>query len=372
MLDLPAQLAGIEPEVRRAIDDVLASGRFILGPKVEELEARLAAYTGSAHAVAVSSGTDALLASLMALGIGPGDEVVTTAMSFFATAEAILRVGARPVFVDVDPLSMNLDVARVAAALTERTRAVIPVHLFGVPVDVDALLAVTEPLGIPVIEDAAQALGSELRGRRVGSLGRLACFSFFPSKTLGALGDGGMVTTSDAGLAARLRRLRAHGASARYVHAQIGGNFRLDALQASVLLAKLPHLERWVAARRANASAYRAALLEASVAGRVGLPVVERSGDRHAWGHFVLRALDRDALALFLGERGIATEVYYPVPLHQQPCVAEPRVRLPEAEAWSREALALPVHPELPDGAATYVAQAIAAFYAGAQASPMR
>ena len=247
-----------------------------------------------------------------------------------------------------------------------------PVHLFGQCAEMDPILALAKERHIPVIEDAAQALGSELRGRRVGSLGRLACFSFFPSKTLGALGDGGMVTTSDAGLAARLRRLRAHGASARYVHAEIGGNFRLDALQASVLLAKLPHLERWVAARRANASAYRAALLEASIVGRVGLPVVERSGDRHAWGHFVLRAADRDALALFLAERGIATEVYYPLPLHLQPCVAEPRTRLPEAEAWSREALALPVHPELPDGAATHVAQAIAAFYAGAQASPMR
>jgi dTDP-4-amino-4,6-dideoxygalactose transaminase len=368
LLDLKAQFVSIEAEVRAQLDEVLASQHFILGPKVEELEARLAAYCGVAHAVGVSSGTDAILLSLMALGIGPGDEVITTPYTFFATVGGIARLGARPVFVDIDAETFNLRADQLAAAVTDRTRAIVPVHLFGRCADLDAILKVARPRGIPVIEDAAQALGSELGGRRAGSLGNAGCFSFFPSKNLGAFGDGGLVTTQDDALARKLRLMRAHGSQPKYFHAVVGGNFRLDGLQAAVLLAKLPHLDDWTRRREANAHRYHQAFAAAGLAaprGPVHLPPLASPGDRMVWNQFVVRVPRRDALLEHLKQRGIQTEIYYPQPMHLQTCFAELGHRagaFPTAEACARDSLALPVYPELAPDAIAYVVETMAGF----------
>jgi dTDP-4-amino-4,6-dideoxygalactose transaminase len=369
LLDLKAQFTSIEAEVRRQIDDVLASQHFILGPKVEALETQVAAYCGTRHAVGVSSGTDALLLALMALGVGPGDEVITTPYTFFATAGCIVRVGARPVFVDIDPGTMNLDLAAVAAAITRRTRAVIPVHLFGRCVDVGALRAQLDPLGLPIIEDAAQALGAESGGVRAGALGTIGCFSFFPSKNLGAFGDAGVVTTNDHQLGGKLKVLRGHGAAPKYFHALVGGNFRLDAIQAAVLLAKFPHLDAWTARRQENAAAYTQLLRAAGLTapgGPVATPPPVPALHRHVFNQYVVRVRDRDGLAAHLKNQGVQTEVYYPRPMHLQACFADlclPAGSFPIAEACALDSLALPVAPETSPAAIAYVVDQIAGFY---------
>jgi len=364
LLDLKAQFAAIEKEVRRAIDGILADQQFILGPAVADFEAAIADYTGTAHAVGVSSGSDALLVALMALGVGPGDEVVTSAYSFFASAGAIARLGARPVFVDIEPDTYNVDAALIEGAITPLTKAVLPVHLFGQCADMSAILAVADRHGLPVVEDAAQAIGAEHRGRRAGAMGKIGCLSFFPSKNLGGFGDGGMVVTGDGALAEKIRVLRGHGAKPKYRHALVGGNFRLDALQAAVLAAKLPHLEEWTEARRENARLYDRKLAAAGLApGQLTTPAV-RPG-RHVFHQYVIRTPRRDALLGHLREQGIGCTVYYPEPLHLQACFLELGYRqgqLPNAEAAARESLAIPLYPELTEAQIDRVVTAMVAF----------
>ena len=365
LLDLRPQYAAIRGEIQAAIERVCASQQFILGPEVEQFERDMAAAIGVRFAVGLSSGTDALLASLMALDVGPGDEVITPTFSFFATAGSVARLGARPVFVDVDRDTLMVTAAAVRAAITSRTRAIIPVHLFGACADMDPLMAVAREAGVPVIEDAAQAVGATYRGRAAGSLGRLGCISFFPSKNLGAFGDGGLVTTDDDSLAARIRRLRNHGAEPKYYHHEIGGNFRLDALQAAILRVKLPHLAHWNACRRAHATHYRELFERAGLLDRLTLPV-EPAEQMHIYHQYVIRVRDRDALRDHLTGHGIGTEVYYPVPLHGQACFAgltPPDRAFPNADAAALEVLALPVYPELSRDQQAYVVETIAAWF---------
>jgi dTDP-4-amino-4,6-dideoxygalactose transaminase len=360
LLDLKAQYADIRPEVDEAVRRVMESTRFIGGPEVSALEEEIARYSQCSHAVACASGTDALLLSLRALEIGPGDEVVTSAYSFFASAGVIANVGATPVFVDIDPRTYNLDPHRLEAAITPRTRAVIAVHLYGQCCDLGAVRAVCEKRQVWLIEDAAQAIGSEWEGRRAGSVGDFGCFSFFPSKNLGAAGDGGMTVTQNAEFAERLRLLRDHGAHPKYYHSRIGTNSRLDALQAAILRVKLRHLDRWSEARARNAELYDR-LFEGS---RVVRPYHDPR-TRHIYNQYVLRFESRDELRQFLAERGIGTEIYYPVPLHLQECFATLGYRpgdLPQAEAAARETLALPIYPELGDDRLRYVAQTVREF----------
>ncbi len=364
LLDLPAQYATIRAEIRAAIDRVCESQRFILGSEVTALEEELAAFCGVRFALGVSSGTDALLMSLMALRIGPGDEVLTTPYSFFATAGVIARLGARPVFVDIDPATFNLDPRAVPACITARTKAILPVHLFGRCVDLDPILAVTKEHRIAVIEDAAQAIGArDNQGRLAGAIGVIGCFSFFPSKNLGAFGDAGMVVTNDEQLAETLRLLRVHGGKTKYSYQMIGGNFRLDALQAAVLRVKLPYLATWTAARRVNAERYRALFAEARLAGHVALPT-DVAG--HIYNQFVVLVPARDRLQTFLQECGIETEIYYPLPLHLQECFLDLGYQegdFPRAESAARAALALPIYPELTEPQQRYVVSQISAFY---------
>lgn len=374
LLDLKAHHDPLEGELLEALTRVLRSQRFILGPEVEALEQAIAAYSGTRFAVGMSSGSDALLAALMALEIGSGDEVITTPYSFFATAGVIARLGATPVFVDIDASSYNIRADRIEAAITPRTRAIIAVHLFGQCADMEPILKIAARYGVRVVEDAAQAIGAEYHdGRRAGSMGDIGCFSFFPSKNLGALGDGGMVVTSDEGLDERLTILRVHGSKPKYYHRVVGGNFRLDALQAAVLRVKLGRLDGWTAQRQANARRYGALFRERGFfGGRVGLPaeMYRDAGVRHGhiFNQFVIRVPDRDRLQAHLRERGIGTEVYYPVPLHLQECFASLGARpgdFPEAERAARETLALPIYPELrPEQQETVVAR-IGEFYGG-------
>ncbi len=336
-LDLRAQYATIGPELETAVRRVLAGGHYIMGEDVAALEHELAGDHDLTHAIGVSSGTDALLAALWAIGIGPGDEVITTAMSFFATAGAIARLGAKPVFADIDPRTFNLDPASAMARLTPRTRAIIPVHLFGRTADMAGLTAA----GVPLVEDAAQAVGAP----NLGKIGKLATLSFFPSKNLGAAGDAGMVLTDDPELADRVRLYRTHGAHPKYIHHVVGANLRMDTLQAAVLRVKRPYLAAWNAARRRHAMAYREGLL-------AGTPLVVLPDDApgHVWHHFVVRAPRRDELRAFLRDREIETEVYYPRPLHLQPCFPGGRIEGDPAgvrTCAAREVLALPVHPDL-------------------------
>jgi dTDP-4-amino-4,6-dideoxygalactose transaminase len=349
LLDLQAQYRPLRDEILSAIARVCDSQRFILGPEVDALERELAAHLEVPEAIAVSSGTDALLVAMMALGIGPGDEVLTSTYSFFATAGCISRLGATPRFVDIDPATFNLDPAAVRAAITPKTRAVIPVHLYGQCADMDPINAAAATGGVTVIEDACQAIGVRYHGRQAGSLGAVACFSFFPSKNLGAFGDAGLVTTSDARLAHEVRLLRNHGAEPKYIHQRIGGNFRLDALQAAVLRVKLPHLERWTDLRRANAARYVGMFQAAGIEGVVTLPV-ERAGCTHIYNQFIVRVPDRDRVRARLTERAIGTEIYYPVPFHLQECFADlgyVRGDFPHAERAADETLALPIYGEL-------------------------
>ena len=352
LLDLEAQYRPLRTDILSAIASVCDTQRFIMGPEVEGLEREIAAQLQVAEAVAVSSGTDALLAVLMALGIGPGDEVITSTYSFFATAGCIVRVGATPVLVDVDPVTANLDPVSVQAALTSRTRAIVPVHLYGLCADMDPILAAARSAGVAVVEDACQAIGATYKGRPAGSMGTAGCLSFFPSKNLGAFGDAGLVTTGDSGLAHEIRLLRNHGAEPKYVHTRIGGNFRMDALQAAVLRVKLPHLPRWTAMRRENAARYEALFAAAGLGRLVSLPVTP-PGYGHIFNQFVVRVQNRDRVRACMTGRGIGTEVYYPVPFHLQECFASlgyGRGDFPHAEAAAASTLALPIYAELTAG----------------------
>ena len=365
LLDLAAQNGPLLPEIREAFDRVARSGQFILGEEVKSFEQEIALFLGVPHALGVSSGTDAILMALMALEVGPGDEVITTPFSFFATAGCIARVGAKAVFVDIDPVTFNLDVTRVEAAVGPRTKAILPVHLFGQPCAPAALAAIAARRNLPVIEDAAQAIGARAARAPVGALGAIGCFSFFPSKNLGAFGDGGLVTTTDEAQAARLRQLRAHGAESKGVHGLVGGNFRLDAVQAAILRVKLPHLNAWAAARRANAALYTERFAEAGLASELLTPprAVEVG---HVWNQYVIRTSKRDGLRAHLTQRGITTEIYYPVPLHLQRCFASlghGEGALPEAERASKEVLALPIFPELGEARIGRIVREVVGFF---------
>jgi dTDP-4-amino-4,6-dideoxygalactose transaminase len=362
LLDLGAQWTAIRDETLAAITRVCDSQRFILGAEVEAFEREIAAAIGVEHAVGMSSGTDALLAALMALGIGPGDEVVTSTYSFFATAGSISRVGARAVLVDIDPVSFNLDPAAVASAMTPRTKAIMPVHLYGQCADMDAIGEIAAKAGVAVIEDAAQAIGSRIGDRQAGTFGASACFSFFPSKNLGAFGDAGLVTTRDAAMANALRLVRNHGAEQQYFHRIVGGNFRIDALQAAVLRVKAPYLPGWTEGRRRNAARYRQLFDAATLTDRVGLPS-ELPGRYHIYNQFIVRVPDRDRVKEALAARQIGTAIYYPVPFHLQECFASLGYRtgeFPHAEAAARETLALPIYPELTEAQQAAVVSALA------------
>jgi dTDP-4-amino-4,6-dideoxygalactose transaminase len=340
-----------------------------MGPEVEALETELARMLGVPHAVAVSSGTDAVLLALMALGISPGDEVITSTYSFFATAGSIVRLGARPVLVDIDPATFNADPAAVADAITARTKAIMPVHLFGLSADMDPILDEASRSGIAVVEDAAQAIGATYKSRPVGSLGAVGCFSFFPSKNLGAFGEAGLLTLRDTTLAERARMLRNHGMQPKYFHHLVGGNFRMDAMQAAVLAVKAPHLYAWTEARRLNARRYRRLFGEAGLDGRVVLPH-EPEDRQHIFNQFVIRTPARDELKRHLDVRGIGNEIYYPVPFHMQPCFAGLGYHpgdFPHAERAAAESLAIPIYGELTVEQQQMVVGAIAEF---AHASP--
>ncbi|MGE3841840.1 MAG: DegT/DnrJ/EryC1/StrS family aminotransferase [Vicinamibacterales bacterium] len=363
LLDLRAQYATIRDDVVAALDRVCESQRFILGEEVDALERELASLLEVGFAVGVSSGTDALIVSMMALGIGSGDDVVTPTYSFFATAGSIARLGARPVFVDIEEDGFNLDTAAAVSAIGPRTRAIVPVHLFGQSADLDALGGASTR--VPIVEDAAQAILARYKDRPVGGLGAFGCFSFFPTKNLGAFGDGGLVSTNDPELAARLRVLRVHGMDPKYVHRAIGGNFRLDAIQAAVLRAKVPHLRAWTDARRHNAERYRALFAEYKLTELVTLPAA-RAETWHTYNQFVIRVADRDALRAHLAAAGVGTEVYYPIPLHLQECFRHLGYRegaFPRAERAARESLALPIYGELTEDQLVAVVDAIARYY---------
>lgn len=364
LLDLKAQYDSIRAEVRASIDRVCDSQHFILGPEVAALEQEVASFCGARFAVGVSSGTDALLAALMAIRIGPGDEVITTTYSFFATAGVISRLGARPVFVDADPRTFNIDPAQAVQRITPQTKAIIPVHLFGRCAEMDPTLDAAHKHGIYVIEDAAQAIGAkDAQGRFAGAMGHAGCFSFFPSKNLGAFGDAGMVITQDEEFAESLRALRIHGGKPKYHHQVVGGNFRLDALQAAILRTKFKYLPSWTERRRQNANRYRRLFDDAGLAERVSLPGDEPG---HIYNQFVIRVPDRDRLQAHLRENGVETEVYYPIPLHLQECFRDLGYRegqFPEAEAACHDSLALPIYPELTEAQQEYVVRQIKEFY---------
>lgn len=364
MLDLRAQYDTIRSEANEAIQRVVESQHFILGPEVEALEQEIAGFCGSEYAIGVSSGTDALLAALMSIQVSPGDEVITTAYSFFATAGVIARVGARPVFVDIDSRSFNIDAAAASEKVNVRTKAIMPVHLFGRPAEMDPILEVAKKKNICVIEDAAQAIGArDKRGRRAGTIGNIGCFSFFPSKNLGAFGDGGMVVTSHTNLAQKLKVLRVHGGEPKYYHHIVGGNFRLDALQAAVLRVKLKYLEKWTEARRINAGRYRAMFQDAGLSAWASVP---EDTEGHIYNQFVVRFPDRNGLKDFLRQEGVETEIYYPVPLHLQTCfrhLGYQEGSFPNAEAAARDSLALPIYPEITEDQQQFIVEKIRDFY---------
>ena len=363
-LDLKAQFASIREEVLAAMTRVMESQQLILGPEVAALEEEIAAAAHSEFAVGCASGSDALLLVLMAYGIGAGDEVITTPFTFVATAGSIARLGARPVFVDIDPASYNLDASRLDAAVSPRTRAILPVHLFGLPADMDPIVKIAQRHNLPVIEDAAQAIGARYRNNPVGSIGQAGCFSFFPSKNLGAAGDGGMIVTNDPPIADRLRLLRQHGSREKYSYELVGMNSRLDALQAAILRVKLKHLGEWASARQRNADRYRALFAEFGLGDAIGVPAVP-DGCVHVYNQFVIRTKRRDELRSALKQRGIPTEIYYPSPLHVQPAFSDlgySSGAFPVAEAACREVLALPIYPELTEGQQRTIVESIATF----------
>jgi len=365
LLDLRTQYAAIRSEVEAAIGEVCESQRFILGETVERFERAVAAYCGVRHAIGVSSGTDALLAALMVLGVGPGDEVICPPFTFFATAGTVARLGARPVFADIEPSTFNIDTSKLDSAITKRTKAIIPVDLFGQPAEMETIAAIARKRGVPVVEDAAQAIGAEHRGRKLGSFAELTCLSFFPTKNLGGFGDGGMILTDDEKLAKACRMTRVHGGETEYHHATVGGNFRLDALQAAVLSVKLKHLDRWIEARRRRAARYNDLLADGGVTTPVELPQ-----NKHTYHQYTIRleAGRRDGLQQQLRDAGVATKVYYPVCLHQQPCFAGLGYRagdFPAAEKAAAEVLSLPMYAELTEEMQRHVAHAVARFMRG-------
>jgi dTDP-4-amino-4,6-dideoxygalactose transaminase len=363
MLDLAAQYRDHKQELDQAVARVIESQHFINGPEVAQLEAEIARYSGAKHGIGVTSGSDALLVGLMALGIEAGDEVITTPYTFFATVGAITRLGARPVFVDIDPVTFNIDAHAIEAAVTPRTKCIIPVHLFGQCADMDPILAVAKKHNLAVIEDAAQAIGSEYKGRRAGSMGTMGCFSFFPSKNLGCFGDGGAITTNDSALAEKLMLLRNHGAKPKYFHKVVGGNFRLDTLQAAVLLVKLKYLDSWTAKRQEHAAHYTKALTSSGSFAAVTPPKVVMS--RHIFNQFVVRCTDRDGLREHLKQHQIGNEIYYPQPMHLQECFANLGHRVgdfPESELAALTTVAVPIYPELTVEQLDHVAQSLVSF----------
>jgi dTDP-4-amino-4,6-dideoxygalactose transaminase len=366
LLDLSIQHRNLREELRAAIDGVMDSQQFILGQEVTALEQELAEYCQARYAIGCASGSDALLLALMALDVKEGDEIITTAFSFFATVSAITRLGAKPVFVDIDPRTYNLDVSQIAAKIGERTKAIMPVHLYGQCADMKELLSISKQYGVPIVEDAAQAIGSEEDGRRAGSIGEIGCFSFYPSKNLGAAGDGGLLTANDEEIAQKLHILRVHGAEKTYQHEYVGINSRLDSLQAAILRIKLRELDSWTEARQQNAAFYRELFGDYFLDDHIELPY-ERPDVRHIYNQFVIRVPGkRDELKTFLLEKGIGTAIYYPISLHMQECFAflgGKEGDLPESERASREVLALPIFPELTEGQLTYVAEKLAEFF---------
>jgi dTDP-4-amino-4,6-dideoxygalactose transaminase len=369
LLDLKAQHEPLHDDVMSAIERVVRSNEYIMGKEVTALESAVAAYSQTKFGIGVSSGTDALLVALMALDLKPGDEVITPAYSFFATAGVVTRLGATPVFTDIDPTSYNLDPESFRSKITSKTKAVIPVHLYGQVAEMDAILSIAAEHGIAVVEDAAQAIGSEYKdGRRACSMGTVGCLSFFPSKNLGAMGDAGMVVTNDADLAEKIRVLRVHGGKPKYYHSVIGGNFRLDAMQAAVLNVKLAHLDEWTAGRQRNAERYERLFHELDVKDIVlPTPVYKASGVKHyhIYNQFVIRSGQRDALRDHLKTNGVATEIYYPVPFHLQQCFAPLGYRqgqFPHSEKAANETLALPIYPELTEDQQRHVVETIRTF----------
>lgn len=367
LLDLKAQYATIKDEIRPVLDAVLDSQHFIMGPQVKSLEEKVANYCNSKHAVGCASGSDALLLSLMAMDIKPGDEVITTPYTFFATAGAIARLNATTVFVDIDPRTYNIDPAQIEKKVTRKTKAIIPVHLYGQSSDLDPIMEIAKKNNLVVIEDGAQAIGAEYKGCRVGSIGRFGCFSFFPSKNLGGFGDGGMVTTNDDNYAERLRVLRVHGSKPKYYHKFVGMNSRLDTMQAAVIEVKLGHLDTWSATRKANADWYTAAFAKAGLADRFLQTPYEMAGGRHIYNQYVIRAKNRDGLMKHLKDNGIGSEIYYPIPLHLQECFTELGYRqgdCPVSEEAAKETVAIPIYPELTSEQKQYVVDTIRKFYA--------
>jgi dTDP-4-amino-4,6-dideoxygalactose transaminase len=365
LLDLQAQYVSLRDDLQRAVERVMSSQRFVLGDEVRGLENSIADYCETKHAIGCASGSDALLLALMALDVKAGDEVITTPFSFFATAACITRLGARPVFVDIDPRTYNLDVSQVADAVTSRTKAIMPVHLYGQCAAMDPLLDVSRRRGVPIVEDAAQAIGAADNGRPAGSMGLIGCFSFYPTKNLGGAGDGGMLTTNDDDVAARLRRLRAHGGANEYEHDEVGINSRLDELQAAVLRIKFPSLDRWSNERAQKAAVYTKLLNEAELSFSLAPPHVREDG-RHIFHQYVVRVPgNRDALMEHLKSRGVGTKVYYPIPLHLQACfnyLGYKEGQFPESESAAKETLALPVYPELSEEQQVYVVDSIKSF----------
>lgn len=384
LVDLRAQYSTIQEDIEAAIKEVMLSQRFILGPQVKTCEDAVAEYSRSSHAVGVSSGTDALLICLMAEGIGPGDEVITTPYTFFATVGSVARIGATPVFVDINPVTYNLDTSQIASKITSKTRAIIPVHLYGQMADMDPVMILANQHGLTVIEDAAQAIGAEHNNQRAGSIGHYGCFSFFPTKNLGAAGDGGMVVTNDDVRADRLSHLRVHGANPKYYHALTGGNFRLDSLQAAVVVAKLRHLDDWTASRQRIAERYNRYFSECGLnvadfsqcsytlpkpsAKKTTVILPKANTDRHVYNQYVIRVSSRDDIRKALQDKGVATEIYYPVPMHLQECFAylgHKAGEFPQSECAAAETLALPIYPELTDEQTSYIVDCIRDYFLG-------
>ncbi len=365
LLDLKAQYEPIKDVIEKAMAEVIESQHFIMGPQVKACEEAIARYSQCAHGVGVSSGTDALLIALMAENIGPGDEVITTPYTFFATAGSIARLGAKPVFVDIDPVTYNIDPKKIEQKVTKRTKIIIPIHLYGQMADMDPIMEIARKHKLIVIEDGAQAIGAEYKGKRAGSIGEYGCFSFFPSKNLGCFGDGGMVVTNDPARAEKLAVLRAHGSKPKYYHKIIGGNFRLDTLQAAIVAVKLAHLDNWSAGRQANARRYDRLFEKAGLTkgGLVVLPQVKTS--RHIFNQYIMRTQRRDDLIAFLKKNDVGCEIYYPVPMHLQECfsyLGHRRGDFPESEKAAGETLALPIYPELTDEQAGYVVDVVRRF----------
>ena len=372
LLELKAQYLAIKDEIKTAIDEVLESQHFILGPKVEELERHIAVYSGIRYAVGVSSGTDALLVSLMAIDLKPGDEVITSPFTFFSTAGVISRLNALPVFIDIDPVTYNIDPKKIESAITEKTKAIIPVHLFGQCADMDPTREIAKKYNLYIIEDAAQSIGAEYKGRKAGSMGDLGIFSFFPSKNLGGYGDGGMVVTNNETLYEKVKILRVHGSKPKYYHRIVGGNFRLDALQAAILNIKLKYLDMWSQKRRENASYYdkRFQEIRLTINGYIKIPepIYKNSGDKnyHIYNQYTFRSKKRDELQAFLKENGIGTEIYYPLPLHIQECfnhLGYKKGALPLSEEAASSVLSIPIYPELTAAQKDYIIQKISGFY---------